>query len=401
LRSRVDAVALGPVALVALGLNGIVGVGIFVAPPIVAGAVPDAAGALVYLAVAIACTPIALAYARLARAFPVDGGPVLYASRAFGERVGGGVGVLVWVSATFAAAAVTRAFAELAAPVVRVPAPAIVAVIAAAMALANLRGLRIAAAAWTVLTVAKLVPLVVIASLGAFASGAPSSSTRAPIGRALLAVLFALQGFEVVPLPAGQTRDPERIVPRATIGALAGAGALYAAVHFACARALPDLASQSEAIPAAAAALGGAPLAWLVSAGVAASMGGIVVGYHAMTPRYLSAMRVAPRAVDPPAIALTAILVAPLAAIGSLGTLLDLASVSVLVQYGATLLALATLALRRRDGLAPRDAWPVPIALAVVGVLAAQASLRELLVGAGVGIAGAVIVSVVPRAPRA
>ena len=41
------------------------------------------------------------------------------------------------------------------------------------------------------------------------------------------------------------------------------------------------------------------------------------------------------------------------------------------------------------------------IVLGVVAVLIAQANVRELLFGAGVVIAGAVIVGLVPRKPRA
>ena len=70
---------------------------------------------------------------------------------------------------------------------------------------------------------------------------------------------------------------------------------------------------------------------------------------------------------------------------------------AVLAQYGATVIALATLALRRREGLTPRDAWPVPAALAAVAVLLAQAGLRELAIGAGVAIVGAIVVSFMRR----
>ena len=394
---------LGPTALFALGMNGIVGVGIFVAPPTVAAAVPGGAGALLYVAIAVACLPIALAYARLARAMPSDGGPVLYAARAFGARASGGVGVLVWVSSLLSTAAVTRALAELFTSSARMApfAPFVAAAIVVALVLVNLRGLRLSAYAWTALTALKLAPLLVVAALGAILASDGAHTSRAAdgsLGRALLAILFALQGFEIVPLPAGQVRDPERVVPRATVGALVASGALYAAIHFGCARALPDLASQTEPIPAAAFALGGSRLAWAVSAGVAASIGGIVVGMHAMTPRYLSAaVRVVPVRVDVGAIVVSAAIVLPLAVVGSVGALVDLAAAAVLAQYGATAIALATLALRRREGLAPRDAWPVPAALAVVGVLLAQTGLRELAVGAGVAAVGAIAASVMRK----
>jgi len=377
---------LGPITLLALGINGIVGVGIFLSPPIVARAFPGAYGALAYVTVAIACLPIALVYARLSRALPRDGGPALYAEHAFGKRAADAIGGLVWVSALFSASAVTRALAER----MTTSFAAFVAVgLSLGLALVNLRGLQLSAWMWTVLTVAKLTPLVTLATLGLFA--APTTSFIAPEkrGAALLAILFSLQGFEIVALPAGQARDPETNVPRATIGALVAAGMLYGVIYLACARALPALSQSKSAISDAAAVLGGAKLASAVAAGVLASMGGIVVGMHAMTPRYLSAIsgeRSAPVPVR--SIAATAILIALLCSLSSLTELLDLSSISVLAQYATTSLALLVLSRRREHGLLARDAWPAPFALIVVAILLAQASLRELAIASAFAAVG-------------
>jgi amino acid transporter len=397
---------LGPVALFSLGVNGIVGVGIFVAPPTVAAAIPGARGALAYLAVALACLPIALTYARLARAMPADGGPVLYATHAFGARIARAIGVLIWVSALFSTAAVTRALADLAARTIERPglAPWFAGAIVAILVLVNARGLRLSAYAWTVLTALKLAPLILIAALGAIATARTGAAPPADgsLGRALLAILFALQGFEIVALPAGQARDAERTVPRATVAALVAAGALYAAIHLGCARALPDLAHEGTPIVSAAATLGGRALSRGVSIGVAASILGIVVGMHAMTPRYLTAFTGPSAAVvDLRAILVSAAIVAPLAVLGSLPGLVDLSSAAVLTQYAATAVALLVLAARRREGLSPRDLWPAPLALVVVVVLLLQVKASELGVAIGVAILGGAIASrMAPRLPR-
>jgi amino acid transporter len=108
-----------------------------------------------------------------------------------------------------------------------------------------------------------------------------------------------------------------------------------------------------------------------------------------MTPRYLSALGSAPEAAIPiRSIVATALFVAILCLFSSLGTLLDLSSVAVLVQYGTTAVALGTLSLRRREGLRPRDAWPAPFAIAVVVVLIVQAPPKELGLAALVAIVG-------------
>lgn len=386
---------LGPITLLALGVNGIVGVGIFVAPPTVARAFPGAAGALLYPAIAIACLPVALVYARLSRAFPTDGGPALYAVKAFGPRVASAIGAVVWVSALFSSAAVTRALAD------RFGYAAIAIALAIVLAIVNLRGLRLSAWAWTTLTVAKLTPLIVLALYGLAAShpSAPASAYQ-PMARgaAMLAVLFALQGFEIVALPAGQARDPEKNVPRATIGALLVAGALYALVHLACARGLPLLATSKAAIPEASAVLGGARLSRAIDVGVTASIAGIVIGMHAMTPRYLSALTSERQSEVPrTAILVTAVTIALLCMFSSLPQLLSLSSIAVLAQFGTTAIALMVLAPKRVAGLTKRDLWPAPLALLVVAVLLSQALLKEIALAAAVALAGAILASFLAR----
>jgi amino acid transporter len=397
---------LGPLSLFALGLNGIVGVGIFVAPPIVARALPGTRGAWLYLVVAVGCLPIALVYARLARALPRDGGPVLWAERAFGPGAASAIGVLSWVSSIFSASAVTRALADVLCAGAHRPAfaPWLAVAIVVALTIVNLRGLRLSALAWTVLTVLKLLPLIVIAMLGvahAQVAGDAPATEHVTVGRAALAILFALQGFEIVPLPAGQARDADRTVPRATVAALVVAGALYALIHRGCAVALPGLSSSTDAIPEAARTLGGAALARAVGLGVIASIAGITVGTHAMTPRYLSAA-IAPRStvqaqVDPRAILISAALIAPLCAIGSLATLVSLSSAAVLGQYLATVLSLVVLAARGVETLRLRDAWAAPFAVVVVVVLLSQARVRELAIAAGVALVGSAAAAVLRR----
>lgn len=391
--------SLGPLTLLALGINGIVGVGIFVSPPIVARAFPGALGALVYPLIALACLPIALGYARLARAFPRDGGPALYAERAFGPRAAFTIGALVWVSALFSTAAVTRALAERLGS--RVPMVAIV--LCAALALLNLRGLRLSAWAWTTLTLAKLAPMFVLAGLGFFAS--PVAQTAAPPGTrgaALLSVMFALQGFEIVPLPAGQVHEPEKTVPRATVLSILFAGLLYGLVHFACVRALPSLGAAQSPIPEAAAVLGGVTLSRAIAFGVFASIAGIVVGMHAMTPRYLDALTLGDRPTAAPAraIVVTAVLTAVLCTTSSLTELLDLSSIAVLGQYATTTLSLLVLSRRAGSGLSPRDAWTVPLSLAVCAILLAQASRKELVLAGVVAVLSVAVAHLLTRAPR-
>src|SRR5512145_3197168 len=93
--------AIGPFQLLALGVNGIVGVGIFFAPATVAADAPGLGTVFVFVATGLALLPAALTFARLGSRFDEDGGPVVFERAAFGEPVAFVVGWVAYVSAVF------------------------------------------------------------------------------------------------------------------------------------------------------------------------------------------------------------------------------------------------------------------------------------------------------------
>src|SRR5512133_1498039 len=97
--------AIGRFQLLALGLNGIVGVGIFFAPAAVAADAPGLGLVFVFVATGLALLPTALTFARLGSRFDEDGGPIVFARAAFGERVSFLVGWVAYVSALFSTSA--------------------------------------------------------------------------------------------------------------------------------------------------------------------------------------------------------------------------------------------------------------------------------------------------------
>src|SRR5690606_5790633 len=97
---------LGLFSLSALGINGMVGVGIFFVPSSIAALIPGALGTWVYALTVLAVAPVAACYSVLGARFPRDGGPYVWAQAAFGERVGFAVGWVSYVSAVFSTAAV-------------------------------------------------------------------------------------------------------------------------------------------------------------------------------------------------------------------------------------------------------------------------------------------------------
>jgi APA family basic amino acid/polyamine antiporter len=421
-RDPENARPVGTIQLLALGLNGIVGVGIFFLPATVAASAPGLGAVAVFALTGVALLPAALTFATLGRRFDEDGGPVLFARAAFGERVSFLVGWIAYVSALFSASAVvvglTRATLPalgLAEGLVARAAPALLVTLLAAVVAS---GLRLSARIWTGLTALKLLPLLLLVGAFALAWGRLPAPAAASPGsgwlRAALVAVFACQGFEIVPVIAGQVRASARAVPFATLGSLVLAIGLYVALVLACVTALPALASSAAPLAEAGGVLGGAALARLVAAGTSISALGIAFGMMVTSPRYLSALaagarelfaldRVSGGGVPMRALGVTWVVVAAIVSLGELGELFALSSIAVLMQFGTSALALLVLAARRERGLLPHQSWPAIPTLAVVAVLVASgATVREALVAAGALVLGFVLLLVArPRSRSA
>jgi APA family basic amino acid/polyamine antiporter len=416
----------GTLQLLALGVNGIVGVGIFFVPATMAVHAPGQGLVAVFALTGVALLPAAFAFAILGRRFDVDGGPVVYARAAFGEAPGALVGWVTYVSAFFSTSAVLVGLTQAVAPALGARGPLArrlaSLVLLTLLALVVASGLRLSARVWTSLTALKLLPLLVLLAVWAASTRVlPSPAPAVPDGRWLragLTAMFACQGFEIVPVLAGQVRSSARAVPRATVGSLVVSVLLYVALAWACVSALPDLARSTAPLADAAGVLGGSGLARLVAAGTSLSALGICFGMLVTTPRYLSALakgeggllgldRVSADGVPRRALGVTWLLVAVFVTLGELGELFALSSLGVLMQYGVTAAAHLALARRRDRGLRPRDAWPAPLTLVVALALAGfGATMREVLVALGVVVAGLVALRLAramapPSAPAA
>ena len=409
--------AIGPVQLLALGLNGIVGVGIFFAPAAVAARAPGLGTVAVFVVTGLALVPAALAFATLGRRFDEDGGPVVFARAAFGARVSFLVGWVAYVSAFFSTSAVIVGLTRASAPALGIDSAggrrAAAVALALLLALVVASGLRLSARVWTVLTVLKLLPLLLlVGALAAFGRSLPAAASATPSPSWLaagLTVVFAFQGFEIVPVVAGQVRSSSRAVPLATIGSLLLAILLYSALALACAVALPALASSAAPLADAALVLGGGDLARLVVAGTSISALGITFGMMVTTPRYLSSLaagehhllsldRTTRTGVPLRALAVTAAVVSITVGTGELAELFALSSIAVLMQYGVSAAALLVLARRRSLGLRPRDAWPALPTLAIgVALVAFGASAREGLVAGGTVLVGLALLGLARR----
>ena len=356
--------------LTAIGVNAIVGSSIFLFPGKLAELLGPAS-IVAFILTAAALAPVALCFAEASSTRDRAGGPSLYAEEAFGPLAGFSIGWLCWITEIVSWAAISSGLAVYASPFISslsgVRAGKAVAVSAiAVMAGINLFGAKPGARVSTTLTVAKLLPLLAIALAGlplwlkhsgaALVPFSPHGWSALP--KACFLAYFAFQGFEVVPVPAGEAREPGKDAPFAVLVALALAAVLYAFVQAAALAAVPGLAASSRPLADAGLALFGPFGERLIAVGALVSMIGFTAGCALGGPRYLVALGEEghlPRAVarghaltgaPVAAIVLTAVAAMGAALVLDFDRLIDFGNVVIGAQYLST--CAAVLADRRR-----------------------------------------------------
>jgi basic amino acid/polyamine antiporter, APA family len=423
--------ALGTWSLAAAIVNVTIGGGIFRAPgsPELSGRL-GAAAPVAYLLCAFAMGLIVLCIAEAASRVSVTGGPYAYVEVAFGPFVGYLVGVLLWVTATTAFAAVATIFADNAARVIpQVSGWGGRAILLAAVLLfftaTNIVGVRQGARVNVVAAVVKLVPLLLLIAGGIFAvdptnvrwAAAPSA---ADVTRASIFLIFVFAGIESALVPSGEVRAPSRTVPRAVFIAMAGVTVIYLLIQIVAQGVLgPALVGSATPLTDAAGKVFGPWGASLLSAGVLLSTLGYLSGMTLAVPRALFAFgrdgflpralaSVHPRFHTPHvAIATQAVLVFALALTSGFEALVILANLSVLSVYLGC--CVAAWELRRRDvrGSGPPFRVPggatVPILACVVilGLLSSITGREWATFGAVAAIAAALYLTTQGRRGRA
>lgn len=392
--------------MVALCINAVVGAGIFGLPSRVHELLGPYA-LLAYLGCAVLVMLVVLCFAEVGSRFEQTGGPYLYARMAFGPAVGFQVGWLFWLTRVTAFAALCNLMIDYLAhfwPWVSTTTGRVTVASLATVAIAavNIRGVRTAAMIANVFTIAKLVPLVLFIAVGLFfiepSSYVPQSTpTTTSFSAAMLLLVFAFTGFETATVPAGEVRDPRRTLPFAIIAAMAVIVPLYMLIQLVSIGTLPELASSSTPLADAAGRFAGSLGAAVIVAGAAISITGTLNGIVLASPRLLYGMaeqgqlpalfaRTHPRFHTPwVAIVLTAACMLALTLSGSFLAAVAMSTITRLLAYAATCLAVPVLRRRERAGtIAPalfrlRGAtWIVATALVVIAWLVAHASPVEL-----------------------
>jgi basic amino acid/polyamine antiporter, APA family len=417
---------IGVPALTANIISSTIGAGIFVLPAAMARTLGPAA-LLAFVCCAVAMVLFVTCFAIAGSRVSLTGGLYAYVEVAFGRYIGFLAGVLYALTALGAVAGVVNVLVN--SIVIGVPSLGSAAMRIILMILVygslvaiNVRGVRGGAGAVTVVTFAKLIPLLVFVCVGIFFihpanltwSAWPGSKS---LGDAVILLIFAFVGIEVALMPSGEVRNPTRTVPRSVYLALVITTTIYMLIQLVAQGTLgADLANYKDAPLAQAAAMFLGNIGHkLLLAGAAISAFGFVTSDILSSPRIIFAFgrdgvlprwfaHVHPRHRSPDvAIVTYAVIAFSLSITGRFEQLAVLSNVAVLLMY--LLCCAACWFLVQRDTRINTDGsgfnFPgmkiVPvIAIAAILWILGQASLSESSVGndtrAGLRLAAVVLV---------
>jgi amino acid transporter len=219
-----------------LVLNGMIGAGIFALPSAVAVELGTFSPWL-FLAAGVLIITVVLTFAELSSYFRISGGPVLYATRAFGSLIGFSTGWIYYVSRAAALAANSNAMAIYLGELspwfgTATGRAAVIIVVCAGLTLANVRGVKDGVRTLAFFTVLKIVPLLIMILLGLqyvspeilFPDSLP---TIDDLGGTMLLLIYAFVGFETVLITAGETAKPKVTIPSTLIVTVIATGILY------------------------------------------------------------------------------------------------------------------------------------------------------------------------------
>jgi basic amino acid/polyamine antiporter, APA family len=247
-------VAIGFPSVVMLVIGGIVGVGVFVNPAVVARSLHSPT--LVLAAWVIGgCVALlgALVYAELAARFPATGGEYVYLRDTYGPLAGflfGWTTLLVVQAGGMAAVAII--FAKNFDLLVGggLDERAVVVAVLAGLALINCLGVRSGNAVQAGLGALKVAAITALIVAGLFmtrhaaphaapvANGSPSTDLLKSFGAALIPVVFSYGGWQRAACVAGEMKDARHSLSRALVVGVLAVIALYLLVNLACLRVL-------------------------------------------------------------------------------------------------------------------------------------------------------------------
>jgi amino acid transporter len=291
---------LGQWDLTSIGVNQVIGAGIFVLPASVAALVGQASSPLVWVVAAAVNALIILCFAEAGSQFRDAGGPYLYAKAAFGPIVGFEVAWMMFLTRVTSQAALANGFTLYlgyfwSGATEGAGRAFVLTVLIGILAAINYRGVRQGSRTINFFTWGKLIPLLGFVLVGFwYIDWSHFSGILKPnmmgFGQATLLLMYAYSGYELIPIPAGEAKAPALGVPRALLATIGICTVLYLLIQIISVGTLDNLAGSEAPLADAAAAFLGPATGILIALGGLLSIGGSNAGTMLAAPRLLYAL---------------------------------------------------------------------------------------------------------------
>lgn len=405
---------LGFWSIVLLGINGIIGSGIFLLPN-KAMAIIGPASLFVMIFDMLLVLAITFCFAEASGLFKENGGAYIYAKEAFGDFIGYEVGFLSWATRIIAFSTMSVGFATALGGLIPslntvMMKNIIISVIFIVLAVINLLGIKLYEVIQNLATIAKILPFILFIGMGIFYIEPVNFTPLVPngvytpgsFGAAAVMLFFAFTGFESLAVAAAEMENPQKNLPKATLITIFTVSAIYILL-LACAIGIMgyELADTTAPVQAAFTRIAGAFGTTIVAAGTLISIGALCIASSFITPH--SGLALAEQHMLPAFMAKRnrfgapywCIIVSTIVAmlIGYTGGFAFLASISVVSRFSQYIpTCLSIMVFRKKMPDAPR-VFKIPfgpvipvIALLVSFWLLAQAKPQQLLIGFGAAI---------------
>lgn len=285
-----------------LGINTIIGSGIFLLP----GKIHSFAGGWsLWLLLFVTSIVLAIAWctAQCAALFQRNGGPYLYAREAFGEFVGFEVGIIRWIVGmiSWAALAVglTTGLGTFFPMIQQEPFHSLfLLTLIGSLSLLNWMGMQALNRLSQVIAIIKLLPLLLFIFFGLFtinssqlATALLSSPTNNSIGEGALTIFYAFGGFDGLVVVAGEMKNPKKDLPVILLSIITICAVIYFLILLVSMGSL-GIALGTSVTPIADIAdqIFGNAGKWTILVAMLFSMSGINVAASFITPRAATAL---------------------------------------------------------------------------------------------------------------
>lgn len=276
-----------------------IGAGIFALP----GKVAVNAGLLspwLFLVVGALFISVVLTFAELSSYYDDTGGPVLYATTAFGPLAGFSTGWAIFLSRMTAFAANANVMATYLASLHDffagdIARGAIISIVTIGLTWANVAGVKDGMRTLAVFTFLKVTPLLLLVLMGLQHVTGSTLIPSAPflveeLGSTTLLLIYAYVGFETLGVTAGETAQPRKTLPRAYVVSVLGTGLLYFLVVLVFVSLIPAANYSTATLVDVGRNLAGPMGAIFITLAAVFSIGGNLSGSILAAPRIIFAM---------------------------------------------------------------------------------------------------------------